>query len=119
LDAEAMMLEQCITATALDLSKILKKKATYSRLQSPFLHVQRKFLTVLIELLGDRMRFIAGSLTLPGVTRDYQRFSEAAQENGLSRLYAGIHFRYAVKEGRRQGRRSGQAVAAALGPVYR
>lgn len=73
---------------------------------------------VLIELLGDKMRFTADSLTLPGVTRDFKRFSAAADENGLSRIYAGIHFVHAVKEGRRQGRSIGRAVAAALPPVH-
>jgi hypothetical protein len=72
---------------------------------------------VLIELLGDRVRYSTTSLTLPGVTRHFRGFSAAAQENGLSRLYAGIHFRYAVREGRRQGRSIGQAVAEALPPV--
>ena len=69
---------------------------------------------VLIELLGDRTRFVADSLTLPGVTREYRKFSDAAEENGLSRLYAGIHFRDAVTAGRRQGRSIGRAVAEAL-----
>jgi hypothetical protein len=72
---------------------------------------------VLIELLGDTQRFTATSLTLPGVSRSFQRFSAAAEENGLSRLYAGIHFREAVSAGRRQGRSIGRAVAEALGPV--
>ncbi len=72
---------------------------------------------VLIELLGDKMRFNADSLTLPGVVRDFKRFSAAADENGLSRLYAGIHFVHAVKEGRSQGRSIGRAVAEALPPV--
>jgi hypothetical protein len=74
---------------------------------------------VLIELLGDRVRYSTTSLSLPGVTRSYKGFSDAAEENGLSRLYAGIHFRYAVREGRRQGRGIGQAVAEALRPAYR
>jgi hypothetical protein len=74
---------------------------------------------VLSELLGDKLRYRATSLTLPGVTREYKSFSAAADENGLSRLYAGIHFRYAVREGRRQGRSIGQAVAEALAPVRR
>ena len=74
---------------------------------------------VLIEVLGDRQRFTATSLTLPGVTRSYKRFSDAAEENGLSRIYAGIHFRHAVRAGRRQGRSIGQAVAEALKPIRR
>jgi hypothetical protein len=72
---------------------------------------------VLIEILGDKMKYTADSLTLPGVVRSFKGFSAAAQENGLSRLYAGIHFRYAVDEGRRQGRSVGRAVAEALEPV--
>ena len=72
---------------------------------------------VLIELLGDKVPFSATSLTLPEATRHFKKLSEAAEENGLSRLYAGIHFRYAVNEGRRQGRSVGRAVAEALAPI--
>ena len=72
---------------------------------------------VLVELLGDRMRYSAESLTLPGVTRRFKGFSAAAQENGLSRIYAGIHFSQAVRDGRRQGRSIGRAVAEALEPI--
>jgi hypothetical protein len=73
---------------------------------------------VLIDLFGDKQRFDTTSLTLPGVTRRYRGFSQAAEENGLSRVYAGIHFRHAVRDGRRQGRSIGQAVAEALAPAY-
>lgn len=73
---------------------------------------------VLIALLGDEVRFGTTSSTLPGATRSYSAFSQAAEENGLSRLYAGIHFRHAVNDGRRQGRSIGRAVAAALAPVH-
>ncbi|BCS31709.1 haloperoxidase [Luteitalea sp. TBR-22] len=72
---------------------------------------------VLIELLGDRHTFRADSLTLPGVVREYRSLSDAAQENGLSRLYAGIHFRQAIRDGRQQGRSIGRAVADALAPM--
>jgi PAP2 superfamily len=72
---------------------------------------------VLGELLGERVRYSATSLTLPGVTREYRSFAQAAQENGLSRLYAGIHFRHAIEDGRRQGRGIGRAVAEALPPL--
>lgn len=72
---------------------------------------------VLTELFGDRQRYSATSLTLPGVTRTYRGFAQAAEENGLSRLYAGIHFRHAIQDGRRQGRGIGRAVADALPPV--
>ena len=72
---------------------------------------------VLIDLMGDRLRYSADSLTLPGVTREFKGFSAAADENGLSRLYAGIHFQRAVKDGRRQGRGIGRVVAEALAPA--
>jgi len=72
---------------------------------------------VLIANLGDRMRYSADSLTLPGVTRQFDGFSAAAEENGQSRVYAGIHFLHAVKDGRRLGRGIGRTVAEALPPV--
>lgn len=72
---------------------------------------------VLISVLGDGVRYSADSLTLPGVTRSFKGFSAAAEENGLSRIYAGIHFGEAVKAGRRQGRSIGRAVAKALEPI--
>ena len=72
---------------------------------------------VLIELFGDKVRYSTTSLTLPGVTRHFKGFSAAARENGLSRVYAGIHFRHAVRDGHRQGRSIGRAVAESLEPV--
>ena len=72
---------------------------------------------VLIELFGDNIRFSATSLTLPGVTRHFKGFSDAARENGQSRVYAGIHFRHAVKDGYRQGRSVGRAAAQSLEPL--
>lgn len=74
---------------------------------------------VLMEHVGDRVPFSMTSLTLPGVTRKFRAVSQAAQENALSRIYAGIHFRHAVRDGRRQGRSIGRAVAEALEPVWR
>jgi hypothetical protein len=72
---------------------------------------------VLIDLFGDKVRYRTSSLTLPGVTRQYKGFSSAAKENGLSRIYAGIHFRHAVNDGYRQGRSIGRAVTASLPPL--
>jgi hypothetical protein len=45
-----------------------------------------------------------------GMTRSFASFSEAARENGESRIYAGIHFRSAVEEGIAQGEKIGQFV---------
>jgi hypothetical protein len=73
--------------------------------------------TVLTGLFSDGVRYSATSLTLPGVTRHYEGFTAAAQENGLSRIYAGIHFVHAVEHGHLQGRSVGRAVAQALKPL--
>ena len=35
----------------------------------------------------------------PGITRRFWSFSEAARENGASRVFAGIHFPTAVDQG--------------------
>jgi hypothetical protein len=53
-----------------------------------------------------------------GLTRSFASFSQAAAENGASRIYAGIHFRSAVEEGIRQGKDVGHFVFRhALRPV--
>ena len=54
----------------------------------------------------------------PNITRKFWSFSEAARENGASRILAGIHFRTAVNEGYIQGARIGEWVFAnALRPA--
>jgi len=54
-----------------------------------------------------------------GLTRSFTSFSEAAAENGESRIYAGIHFRSAVEDGIRQGKRIGAFVFThALLPLH-
>ena len=51
--------------------------------------------------LGDRHTF---TVTNPqGATRTYKRFSAAAYEEGVSRIYCGIHFRTAMNVGFRMG----------------
>jgi hypothetical protein len=56
--------------------------------------------------------------SISGATRSYESFSEAAEENGLSRIYVGYHFRTAVRHGLNQGRQIGQFVFEhALRPV--
>jgi hypothetical protein len=50
--------------------------------------------------------------------RSYSTFSQAAEENAVSRIYIGIHFRHAVEEGVRHGRKIGAyAVHTLLKPV--
>jgi hypothetical protein len=43
-----------------------------------------------------------------GITRSFASFSQAAHENGESRIYAGIHFRSAVEDGIKQGKKIGR-----------
>lgn len=69
---------------------------------------------VLICLFGDRIRFETTSLTLPGVSRSFYGFSDAAEENGESRVLAGIHFPHAVRDGEREGRSIGTCVGRLL-----
>lgn len=42
----------------------------------------------------DEVTFTIGSDELPGVTRTFNRFSDAAEENGQSRIYLGIHYEF-------------------------
>ena len=76
----------------------------------------------------DHMRFRTCSLTLPAgstcndsapVLRSYTSFSQAAAENGISRILVGFHFRKAVDEGIEHGRKIGnRAVKRFLRPAH-
>jgi hypothetical protein len=56
--------------------------------------------TVLARFFGtDRVAFTTGSDFLPGIARSFTRFSAAANEAALSRLYGGIHFGSANADG--------------------
>lgn len=60
---------------------------------------------VLARCLGSDFvpfRFVSGD-PYPGIERSFWSFSEAAQENGASRVLAGIHFPTAVEAGYAQG----------------
>lgn len=61
---------------------------------------------------GDRFRFNLRSDGLFGTERKYRRFSEAAEEAGISRIYGGIHFMAANLEGQKCGRHVGEHVWA-------
>jgi hypothetical protein len=77
----------------------------------------------------DEVSFSACSLTLPlpeeqcsgsqEVRRSFSSFTQAAQENGVSRILVGFHFRKAVEEGIKHGRKIGnRAVNLFLRPVH-
>ena len=46
-----------------------------------------------------------------GITRSFTSFSQAAQENADSRVYAGIHFRTACRDGVALGQKIGRRAA--------
>jgi membrane-associated phospholipid phosphatase len=48
---------------------------------------------VLASVYGDRQSFAVTSPALPGVTRSFTSFAAAAEEAGVSRIYAGVHTR--------------------------
>jgi hypothetical protein len=61
--------------------------------------------TVLGRVLGDRTTFSVTTSTAenPSLARTYSRFSTASDENSDSRVFAGIHFRFAVDKGQEMG----------------
>jgi len=84
---------------------------------------------VLKEFFGtDDISFSACSLTLPPgsrctdpspVIRTYTSFSQAAEENALSRILVGLHFRDATEEGVKHGRKiANRAANLFLRPVH-
>lgn len=56
--------------------------------------------TILAMFYGtDDVSFTTGSDALPGVTRSFTSFSQAAEEAARSRVYGGIHFQFASDDG--------------------
>ena len=66
---------------------------------------------VLAALFGsDNIPFTTKSEDVPGISRSFASFSEAAAEAGMSRIYGGIHFMSANTQGLLSGARLGQFV---------
>jgi membrane-associated phospholipid phosphatase len=72
---------------------------------------------VLGEAFGD-LTFSATSVTLPGVTREFDSFAEAAAEAGRSRVYGGIHFELSSQDGLALGHAIGAWVSDAFEDRY-
>ena len=67
--------------------------------------------TVLIAFFkSDRFDFQVSSEVLPGVHRSFPRVSAAAEEATLSRIFAGVHFRFDLVTGQRLGRQVADSV---------
>jgi len=52
----------------------------------------------------EHLNFQVTSEVMPGVQRSFDSFSDAAQEATLSRIFAGVHFRFDLTQGQRLGR---------------
>jgi hypothetical protein len=50
-----------------------------------------------------RHPFSATSFSLPGVTRDFDSFADAAVEAGQSRVFGGIHYQFSTQDGLSMG----------------
>ena len=57
------------------------------------------------------MEFTATADDLPGVTRSFKSFKQAAEEAGMSRIYGGIHWDFDNTDGLKCGREVAEYVA--------
>ena len=66
---------------------------------------------VLTEIFGDNFYFLDDTETRYGLPiRSFTSFNSAAQEAAISRMYGGIHYRFAVELGVGQGKKVGSLV---------
>lgn len=70
--------------------------------------------TVLALYFGDEAEFTFTSETAPNVQRSYTSFTGAADEANESRIYGGIHFRSACRDGRTMGDTIGSFVSSSV-----
>ena len=69
---------------------------------------------ILNNFFGTSYAFTATSESLPGVTRSFSSFQQAATEAGMSRIYGGIHFQFSVDGGWTLGQEVGDWVLNAF-----
>jgi len=75
---------------------------------------------VLADYFGDNTRFRVTSDVMPGVTRSFDGFADALVEVQNARIFAGIHFRSATRDGQTLGASVAEFVLQnAARPVYR
>ena len=76
--------------------------------------VSRSAKSVLAAYFGDATEFSTTTEILPGVTRHYSSFSQAVDEAFNARIYGGIHFRTACRDGQAMGAQVGDLVMATI-----
>jgi hypothetical protein len=69
---------------------------------------------VLTSFYGDNYKFSTISPGLPGVTRSFTSFNQAAEEAGMSRIYGGLHFMSDNTAGLAAGKKVGEYITANL-----
>jgi hypothetical protein len=75
---------------------------------------------VLAHFFGERSHFSVTSDVMPGVIRSFDSFSKALDEVQNARIFAGIHFRSATRDGQALGESvAGYVLENALQPVGR
>jgi hypothetical protein len=67
--------------------------------------------SILTAFFGRKTSFTMGSDDMPGVTRRFASFTDAADEAGESRIFGGIHFEFDNQAGLTSGRALGAAIA--------
>jgi hypothetical protein len=72
----------------------------YPEYDSGHQSVSRSSATVLIAYFGDSTHVDGFSESLPGITRHWDNFTAAADEAFMARIWAGIHFRFAMEDTR-------------------
>ena len=70
--------------------------------------------TVLSSYFGNQFTFDVTSESLAGVTRHFTSFSAAGEEAGLSRIYAGQHFRTDHVAGKGLGRKVAESIDSSI-----
>ncbi|RCJ17002.1 CARDB domain-containing protein [Nostoc sp. ATCC 53789] len=66
---------------------------------------------ILDEFFGNNISFTTTSQELPGISRSYLGFMQAAEESSNSRIYGGVHFRSAAEDGLTTGIAVGEFVS--------
>ncbi len=69
---------------------------------------------VLSSFYGDNYKFSTTGPGLPGVTRSFTSFNQAADEAGMSRIYGGIHFMSDNTAGLAAGKQVGEYITTNL-----